>query len=138
MTAVELFTKAYVEAKREPSDDNLVRLLESLLPFSPPGIEWGLEVASLAGVTYMLDGGKAISVKVSRDEFGPFMQTSVSEIQLTSIPSAAMKKLQDVEGFIQRVVSHLSEWIKRAPANSEQAKLVGAFLEKVRELGIVD
>lgn len=121
-----------MEARREPSDENLLKLLESLLPFSPPGIEWGLEIASMVGVTYMLEGGRLIAVKVSRDEFGPFMQTSVAEIPFASLPSAALKNIRDVDLFIQKLVNHLSEWLKGIPRENMQRKLVEGFLNCVQ------
>ncbi|MEM2236901.1 MAG: hypothetical protein QXR26_01280 [Candidatus Caldarchaeum sp.] len=132
MDYVERFRSVYLEARREPSDENLLKLLESLLPFSPPGIEWGLEIASIAGVTYMLEGGRLIAVKVSRDEFGPFMQTSVAEIPFESLPAAALKNVRDVDLFIKKLVSHLSEWLKRMPRENMRRKLVEGFLHSVK------
>lgn len=136
MDPVERFCKTYEEARRSPTDDNLYKLLESLLPFSPAGIEWGLEVSSLAGVTYMLEDGKVVAVKLSRDEFGPFMQTSVAEIPLSSIPSAALKNIRDVENFVQRITTHLQDWASRMPLNNERKSLVEAFIKKLKESGI--
>ncbi|MEM4190026.1 MAG: hypothetical protein QW544_05890 [Candidatus Caldarchaeum sp.] len=132
MDYVERFRKVYLHAKQEPSDENLLKLLESLLPFSPPGIEWGLEIASVAGVTYMLEGGRVIAVKVSRDEFGPFMQTSVAEIPFSSIPATALKNIRDVDQFVEKIVKHLSEWSKRMPPANSQRKLVESFLQAVK------
>ncbi|MEM1946326.1 MAG: hypothetical protein QXH12_01150 [Candidatus Caldarchaeum sp.] len=129
MDYVERFLSVYVNARRDPSDENLLNLLESLLPFSPPGVEWGLEVASLAGVTYMLEGGRLVAVKVSRDEFGPFMQTNVVEIPLSSLPSAALKNIRDVDQFVQKLVKHLSGWVKGMKGESLQKKLVERLLE---------
>jgi len=131
MDSVDRFLKAYNAVRVDRSDEKLYQLLEALLPFSPPGIEWGLEVANIAGVTYMLEGGRVIAVKVSRDEFGPFMQTSVAEISLTSIPSAALKNIKDVESFIDRVVKHLSEWASRMPADNSLRRLVEELLKNL-------
>jgi hypothetical protein len=94
MDVVERFHEAYRAARADPSDEKLLALLEALLPFSPPGVEWGVEVADVAGTTYVLEGGRAVAVRLSRDEFGPFMQTSVAEIPLTSIPAVGLKGLR--------------------------------------------
>ncbi|BAJ49879.1 hypothetical protein CSUB_C0010 [Candidatus Caldarchaeum subterraneum] len=134
MDEVEKFIEAYARAIQEPSDNNLLTLLHALLPFSPAGIEWGLEIASLAGVTYMLEDGRAIAVKVSRDEFGPFMQTSVAQVSLNTIPSAALKNIKDVKAFVNRVAEHLSEWARRMPDTNPVKKRVETLLMRVRQL----
>jgi hypothetical protein len=132
MDDVERFHEAYRAARADPSDEKLLALLEALLPFSPPGVEWGVEVADVAGTTYVLEGGRAVAVRLSRDEFGPFMQTSVAEIPLTSIPSVGLKGLRDVDGFVKRVLNHLSEWSRRMPEGSAQRELVMKLLESFR------
>ncbi|MEM2095637.1 MAG: hypothetical protein QXX19_02090 [Candidatus Caldarchaeum sp.] len=135
MDAVQRFTEAYEQARQSPTDDNILKLLESLLPFSPPGLEWGLEVASIAGITYMLEGGRVVAVKVSRDEFGPFMQTSVAEIPVSSIPSSALREVRNVEAFMRRITSHLREWVSRMPAGDSRRTAVETLLRAVSEAG---
>jgi len=132
MDEVERFHTAYRAARADPCDEKIIALLEALLPFSPPGVEWGVEVADVAGTTYMLEGGRAVAVRLSRDEFGPFMQTSVAEIPLTSIPAVGLKALRDVDGFVKRVLAHLSEWARRMPQGSGQRMLVERLLESFR------
>jgi hypothetical protein len=73
-----------------------------------------------------------VAVRLSRDEFGPFMQTSVAEIPLTSIPAVGLKGLRDVDGFVKRVLNHLSEWSRRMPEGSAQRELVMKLLESFR------
>jgi len=135
MDALQRFTEAYEQARQSPTDDNILKLLESLLPFSPPGLEWGLEVTSIAGITYMLEGGRVVAVKVSRDEFGPFMQTSVAEIPLSSIPASALREVRDVEAFMRRITNHLREWASRMPAGDNRRTAVETFLRAVSEAG---
>ncbi|MEM1943610.1 MAG: hypothetical protein QXO30_00290 [Candidatus Caldarchaeum sp.] len=135
MDAVQRFTEAYEQARQSPTDDNILKLLESLLPFSPPGLEWGLEVASIAGITYILEGGRAVAVRVSRDEFGPFMQTSVAEIPVSSIPSSALREVRNVEAFMRRITSHLREWVSRMPAGDSRRTAVETLLRAVSQAG---
>ncbi|MCS7133218.1 MAG: hypothetical protein RMI43_01660 [Candidatus Caldarchaeum sp.] len=132
MNEVEKFLNAYDRARSMPSDENLLKLVEALLPFAPPGIEWGIEISSVAGMTYLLEDGRVIAVKVSRDEFGPFMQTSVTPVGLEAIPASALKNIRDVESFVQKTASHLGEWARKMPANNRQKQLVEQLLLALR------
>jgi len=133
------FIHSIKEAVREPSEGNVVKLLENLLPFSPAGVEWGIEVSYLAGITYMLEDGKVLAVRVSRDEFGPFMQTSIAPMQLSSIPTQALKPIQqDVRSFIKRVSEHLTRWLEKAPQSNPKRERIRALLDKLREEGMLD
>ncbi|MEM0440824.1 MAG: hypothetical protein QW463_04385 [Candidatus Caldarchaeum sp.] len=132
MNEVEEFLEAYSQARKTPSTENLLKMVERLLPFAPAGIEWGIEISSVAGVTYMIEGGQFIAVKVSRDEFGPFIQTSVAPIGLEAIPAAALKNIREVDSFVEKVVSHLGEWARKMPATHPQRQLVEQLLKALR------
>ncbi len=127
---IEELLSAYRKALNEPSDENIIRMLAALLPFSPPGIEWGIEFSSLAGITYMLENGRVLAVKVSRDEFGPFMQTSIAPVKLEAIPTQALKSIQkDVGGFLERVRNHLTSWLRMAPAKHPKREAIRELIE---------
>jgi hypothetical protein len=51
---------------------------------------------------------------------------------LTSIPAVGLKGLRDVDGFVKRVLNHLSEWSRRMPEGSAQRELVMKLLESFR------
>ncbi|MCS7137289.1 MAG: hypothetical protein NZ941_02850 [Candidatus Caldarchaeum sp.] len=135
MDKVEKFLAVYETARNTPTEENLLKLIESLLPFSPPGIEWGIEISSVAGVTYMLEGGRVIAVKVSRDEFGPFMQTSVAPVELSSIPAVALKNIRDVQSFIKKTAVHLGQWASKMPPSNNQKRLVEKLLQALQAGG---
>ncbi|MDW8083890.1 MAG: hypothetical protein RMI49_01630 [Candidatus Caldarchaeum sp.] len=135
MDKVEKFLAAYETARNTPTEENLLKLIESLLPFSPPGIEWGIEISSVAGVTYMLEGGRVIAVKVSRDEFGPFMQTSIAPVDLSSIPAVALKNIRDVQSFITKTAVHLGQWASKMPPSNAQKSLVEKLLHALETGG---
>ena len=131
------FVDSLKKALEEPSEDNVVEMLRCLMPFAPPGLEWGIEFSSLAGITYMLEDGRVIAVRVSRDEFGPFMQTSVAPVSLDSIPRQVFKlMLNDLNGFVGRVVEHLRSWLAKAPANHPKRGRVAALLEALEREGL--
>lgn len=133
MTEVDAFLKAVDEARRNLSRENLLAMLKSLSPFSPPGIEWGIELSSLAGVTYMLEDGRLLMVRVSRDEFGPFMQTSVSQISYDAIPDQALKTLTDLDSFIDRLLRHLTAWLDSAPPKHPRREKVEMLVKALEE-----
>jgi len=136
-TDVEDAVAALRRALSEPSEGNVVNLLEALLPFAPPGLEWGIEFSYLAGITYMLEDGKVLAVRVSRDEFGPFMQTSVASVGLEAVPSQALKQVvDDVGGFAHRVAKHLRSWLERAPPNHPKRGRVAKLLEALEKEGV--
>ena len=124
------FMNALQKAREDPSPDNILALISSLAPFSPPGLEWGIELVTLAGITYMLEDGRLIAVRVSRDEFGPFMQTSIAETSLEAIPQHALNQIRDnIDGFIERVITHLRAWLERAPPNHPKLELVTELIQ---------
>lgn len=130
---VDSFLNAYHDALKNPSEDNLLRMVETLIPFAPHGIEWGIEISSVAGITYMLEGGRVVAVKVSRDEFGPFMQTSITPVELRAIPANALKNIRDLRKFVERVAVHLREWSRRMPSNNYQKQLVEELLRSLEK-----
>ena len=136
-TDVERVLASFRKALAEPNEDNVVNLLESLLPFAPPGLEWGIEFSYLAGITYMLEDGKVLAVRVSRDEFGPFMQTSIASVRLEAVPRQALKPVvDDVRGFAKRMVEHLRSWLARAPPNHQKRGKVAKLLEALEKEGV--
>lgn len=102
--------------RRERSVELAERLLDLVRHFSPPGIEWGIELIRLPGLSYIAEGGRIVALSVSRGEFGPFMQSSTRTVEPGDIPREALSKLaEDPDGFADRLVSHLSEWLERSP-----------------------
>jgi|GEM_PF-1230656 len=130
---VEAFLEAFKTAKANPSDENIQTMVEKLSPFSPPGLEWGIELFSLAGVTYMLEDGRLLMVRVSRDEFGPFMQTSVAAIPFSSLPEQAIQHLRDVDTFLTRIRQHLRAWLLRSPEGHPKRRPVDLLLKSLEE-----
>ncbi|MEM3097064.1 MAG: hypothetical protein QW756_04005 [Nitrososphaerota archaeon] len=133
MNEVEYFLEAMDRARRSPTRDNLLQMVEKLSPFSPPGLEWGIELSFLAGVTYMLEDGRLLMVRVSRDEFGPFMQTSVTQISLQDIPDSALKPISDVDTFIAGLLKHLNMWLNRAPVDHPRRRSVEMLVQALEE-----
>jgi hypothetical protein len=133
MDEVRAFLEAVKAARMDPSPENILSIVEKLSPFSPPGLEWGIELFSLAGVTYMLEDGRLLMVRVSRDEFGPFMQTSVAEIPVGSLPQQAIQHLSDIDGFLGRIRRHLSSWLMRSPENHPKRAPVATLLKALEE-----
>ncbi len=134
---VRRFIASFRKAVEEPSEDNVIHLLESLMPFAPPGLEWGIEFSYLAGITYMLEDGKVLAVRVSRDEFGPFMQTSIASVKLEAIPRQALKPVvDDVNGFVKRAAEHLRNWLARAPQAHPKRGKVAKLLEALETEGV--
>ena len=132
---VEAFINALNKARENPSDENILSLIHSLAPFSPPGLEWGIELTTLAGITYVLEDGRLMAVRVSRDEFGPFMQTSVAEASLETIPRNALNQIKDdVDGFIRKVVEHLKNWLDRAPPEHPKREIIRELIEVIKGL----
>jgi len=126
---IQAFRKVVDEAQARPSEDNLVRLIHGLAPFSPPGLEWGIEFGRLAGTSYIMEDGKVLAVRVSRDEFGPFMQTSVAEIPLSAVPTQAFQELRDLPKFLRRLRDHLARWLGSVPGNHPKHDLIRELVE---------
>lgn len=109
----------------------LVRLISALRVIAPPGIEWALEIGNHAGMAYLIESGKLLQLRVSREEFGPFMDTSVREISAEDIPKILLNSVAgDAEGFMKRVLDRLHDWSKRAPANHPSRQGIEGLLRQ--------
>ncbi|GBC68767.1 hypothetical protein HRbin01_00452 [archaeon HR01] len=133
MDEVSDFLAAARRAESNPSEENILAMVAGLSPFSPPGLEWGIELSSVAGSSYILEDGRLLLVRVSRDEFGPFMQTSVSQIGLESLPPQVLKSLADVKVFLGKVSSHLKLWLERAPKDHPKIDLIQRLVQALEE-----
>lgn len=119
-------------ALRETHDEQAVmRLISALRVVAPPGIEWALEIGNHAGMAYLIESGKLLQLRVSREEFGPFMDTSVREISAEDVPKILLSALAaDAEGFMRKVLDRLQEWSMRAPTNHPSRPAIEGLLRQ--------
>ncbi|MEN3048568.1 MAG: hypothetical protein ABDH63_07325 [Candidatus Caldarchaeales archaeon] len=119
----------------EPSVNAIRVLIDSLRVLSPPGIEWGVELLDVAGTRYVLEGGRLTVVKLSRDEFGPFMRTQVRAIEPEDVPEEVLKVLlRDPRGLISSIADQLERWTRTAHPNLELKERVRELVRGLREL----
>ncbi|GBC71710.1 hypothetical protein HRbin02_01498 [Candidatus Calditenuaceae archaeon HR02] len=105
--------------KEKGSYEHAYELINQIKDLCPPGIEWGFELARLAGVSYIAEGGRIVALSISRGEFGPFMDSRMKEIPVNSIPVNALSRMvSDPEGFLNSFVNHLLQWLKSSSTNS--------------------
>ncbi|MCS7142394.1 MAG: hypothetical protein NZ920_01170 [Aigarchaeota archaeon] len=130
---IEEVVRRYRELKERRGHEEVVRLIDSLKGFAPPGVEWGIEFGRIPGVSYILEGGRVVALRVSRDEFGPFMQTSLKQVDVKNVPSEALKEVSErPENFITKVVDHLSGWLERAPTDHQLRGKVEALVKGLK------
>lgn len=120
------------QIKESRSVELAYELVELIKDVCPPGIEWGFELGRTPGILYIAEEGRIVALSVSRDEFGPFMDTRMRTVSVKNIPAEALSKIvADPEGFLKSLVNHLSQWLKTAPPNHllrpEVEKFVSAF-----------
>lgn len=109
----------------------LVRLISALRVIAPPGIEWALEIGNHAGMAYLIESGKLLQLRVAREEFGPFMDTSVREISAEDIPKILLNSVaSDAEVFMKRVLERLQDWSRRVPANHPSRQTIEDLLRQ--------
>ncbi|MCX8203250.1 MAG: hypothetical protein N3H32_02915 [Nitrososphaeria archaeon] len=119
----------------EPSVEAVRGLIDSLKDLSPPGIEWGVELLDVAGTRYVLEGGRLTVVRLSRDEFGPFMRTQVREVRVEDVPEEVLKALlKDPRGLIASIADQLERWTRTAHPNRELKEAVRDLVRGLREL----
>ncbi|MCS7094727.1 MAG: hypothetical protein NZ988_02825 [Thaumarchaeota archaeon] len=119
----------------EPSVNSVRVLIDSLRVLSPPGIEWGIELLDVAGTRYVLEGGRVTVVRLSRDDFGPFMRTQVRELEVEDVPEEVLKALlRDPKGLMSSIVSQLERWTQTAHPNRELRERVRELLRGLSEL----
>lgn len=122
--------RASSELLRRRDVDSVRELLSSLAEIAPPGVEWGVEVASVAGTRYLAGGGRITVVRVSRDEFGPFMRTQVAEVRVEDVPEEVLKLvLRDPEGLLRSVAEQLTGWLSTGHGDERLRRAVADFLE---------
>jgi len=127
--------RACTELLRRRDVDSVREVLSSLAEIAPPGVEWGVEVVSVAGTRYLVGGGKATVVRVSRDEFGPFMRTQVAEVRPEDLPEEVMRiVLRDPEGFLKSVADQLGAWHSTGHGDKVLRAEVAYFLEGLRSV----
>ena len=120
------------ELLRRRDVDSVRDLLRILAEMAPPGVEWGVEVASIAGTRYLAGGGRITVVRVSRDEFGPFMRTQVAEVKVDDVPEEVLKLvLRDPEGLLRSVAEQLSSWLSTGHGDEGLRREVASFLERL-------
>ncbi len=127
--------RACGELLRRRDVDSVREVLSSLAEIAPPGVEWGVEVVSVAGARYLVGGGTATVVRVSRDEFGPFMRTQVAEVRPEDLPEEVMKVvLRDPEGFLRSVADQLVAWYSTGHGETALRTEVAHLLQGLRSV----
>ena len=82
---------------------------------------------------YLVGGGTVTVVRVSRDEFGPFMRTQVAEVRPEDLPEEVMKLvLRDPKGFLRSVSDQLEAWHSTGHGDKALRAEVASFLEGLR------
>ncbi|MEM1922521.1 MAG: hypothetical protein QXO86_05540 [Nitrososphaerota archaeon] len=111
---MKALVKMIKESRRVETAYELVGLVKDVCP---PGVEWGFEIGRTPGILYIAEDGRIVALSISRDEFGPFMDTRMREVPVKNIPAEAISKIvSDPDGFLKSLVSHLSKWLRGAPA----------------------
>ena len=129
---VDELLASYRELREKRTAEAAASMLERLKEFSPPGVEWGIELVRLPGISYIAEGGRIIALSVSREEFGPFMQSSIRQVEASSIPREALRQIvENPDGFIDRVKRHLSSWLASAPSGHPLRRRVELLLESL-------
>lgn len=110
---------ATIQASKE-DPKKAVKLFKDLINllklFVPAGLEWAVEIGSSAGTTYILEDGKLEVIIVSRDEFGPFMGSSVREIDVESVPEQTLlQTVSRFDSFLVGCVNKLKGWLSSIP-----------------------
>ncbi len=123
------------ELKEKRSYEQAYELMRQIKDLCPPGIEWGFELARLAGISYIAEGGRIVALSVTKGEFGPFMDSRMKEISVNSIPANALSVVvSDPEGFLDSFVNHLLQWLKSSspnnPLRAEVLEFVNALSAK--------
>lgn len=126
----EEVVRRYEALRMSRSYEDAKGLIEVLKAFAPPGVEWGIELFRAPGISYIAEGGRVIALRLSRDEFGPFMQTRLTDVDLDEVPKELFKDLLErPEEFLSSVRRHLVEWLRRAPEEHELRGRVVLLLE---------
>jgi hypothetical protein len=123
------------ELKEKGGYEKAYELINQIKDLCPPGIEWGFELARVAGISYIAEGGRIVVLSVSRGEFGPFMDSRMRVISVDNIPVNALSGVvSDPEGFLDSFVNHLHQWLKSSspnnPLRSEVLEFVKALSAK--------
>lgn len=117
------------ELKEKGGYEQAYELINQIKDLCPPGVEWGFELARLAGISYIAEGGRIVALSVSRGEFGPFIDSRMKEVPVNNIPVNALSGVvSDPEGFLDSFVNHLLQWLKSSSPNNPLRANVLEFL----------